>query len=137
MRPRLANYVARYCLLGPVGQLPNDLIADEYYARRHYGDRPTHAEYLDVFGVRHPDWRNSFRRWTREWLPRNIFPRILFPKRVRRSATCCDVAWQRCRRMRGLGQSPDFAADSPLQCAARPVTLGELFQRARPRHWDS
>jgi serine/threonine protein kinase len=27
----------------------------EYYARRRYGDRPTHAEYLAAFGSRHPD----------------------------------------------------------------------------------
>jgi serine/threonine protein kinase len=31
------------------------LIVAEYYARSRYGDRPTHAEYLDAFGSRHPD----------------------------------------------------------------------------------
>ena len=55
LRPRLADYVARYPLLGPVEQLPCDLIVNEYYARRRYGDRPTHAEYLDAFGSLHPD----------------------------------------------------------------------------------
>jgi formylglycine-generating enzyme required for sulfatase activity/energy-coupling factor transporter ATP-binding protein EcfA2/predicted Ser/Thr protein kinase len=54
-RPRLADYVARYPLLGPVEQLPSDLIADEYYARRRYGGRPTHAEYLAAFGAVHSD----------------------------------------------------------------------------------
>ncbi len=54
-RPRLADYVARYSLLGPVEQLPDDLIVNEYYARCRYGDRPTHAEYLDAFGSRHPE----------------------------------------------------------------------------------
>jgi hypothetical protein len=53
--PRLADYVARYPLLGPVEGLPDDLIVNEYYARSRYGDRPTHAEYLDVFGSHHPD----------------------------------------------------------------------------------
>ena len=55
LRPRLSDYVARYPLLGPVEQLPCDLIVDEYYARRRYGDRPTHAEYLDVVGSFHPE----------------------------------------------------------------------------------
>ncbi len=54
-RPRLSDYVARYPLLGPVEQLPTDLIVNEYYARRCCGDRPTHAEYLDAFGAFHPD----------------------------------------------------------------------------------
>ena len=55
LRPRLADYVARYPLLGPVEQLPCDLIVNEYYARRRYGGQPTHAEYLDILGLRHPD----------------------------------------------------------------------------------
>ncbi len=42
-QPRLADYVARYPALGPLEELPLDLIADEYYARCRYGDRPTHA----------------------------------------------------------------------------------------------
>jgi serine/threonine protein kinase len=58
LRPRLADYVARYSLLGPVEQLPCELIVDEYYVRRRYGGRPTHSEYLDVFGSRHPDLAN-------------------------------------------------------------------------------
>jgi len=61
LRPRLADYVARYALLGPVEQLPCDLIVNEYYARRRYGDQPTHAEYLDVFGSRHPDLAKQLR----------------------------------------------------------------------------
>ena len=73
LRPTLADYVARYPLLGPAEQLPSDLIVNEYYARSHYGDRPAHAEYLEAYGVDIPTWRNSFRRSTREWLPWNRF----------------------------------------------------------------
>ena len=40
-RPRLADYAARYSLLGPVEQLPTDLIVNEYYARHRCGGRPT------------------------------------------------------------------------------------------------
>ena len=57
-QPRLSDYAARYPSLGPVEQLPTDLIVDEYYARRRYGDRPTHAEYLDAFGAFHPRLAN-------------------------------------------------------------------------------
>ncbi len=134
MRPRLADYVARYCLLGPVGQLPNDLIADEYYARRRYGDRPTHAEYLDVFGVRHPELAKQLQAMdegmaTAEHLPTDLVSEEGSPlgDMLRRC-----LAAPASEYLRGLGQSPDFAADSPLQCAAAAMTLGELFQRADP-----
>ena len=60
LRPRLADYVARYPLLGPVEKLSCDLIVEEYHARRRYGDRPTHAEYLDAFGSCHPDLVKQF-----------------------------------------------------------------------------
>ena len=60
-RPRLADYVARYPWLGPVEQFPRDLVLREYRARRRGGDRPTHAEYLDVFGARHPDLAKELR----------------------------------------------------------------------------
>ena len=65
-RPRLADYFARYPLLGADRQLPKDLIVNEYYARCRYGDRPSIAEYLDVFGCAIRTWRNSFRRSTLE-----------------------------------------------------------------------
>jgi eukaryotic-like serine/threonine-protein kinase len=60
-RPRLADYVARYPALGPLEQLPIDLVVDEYYARRRFGDRPTHAEYLETFGRQHPELEERFR----------------------------------------------------------------------------
>ena len=51
----MADYVARYPLLGPVEQLPCDLVLGEYQARHRCGDRPSHAEYLAVFASRHAD----------------------------------------------------------------------------------
>jgi len=50
VRPRLEHYVARYQGLGPVGQLPVELIAKEYFVRRRWGDRPSHDEYAARFG---------------------------------------------------------------------------------------
>ena len=60
-QPRLADYIARYALLGPVDQLPCNLIVNEYYVRHCYGDRPTHAEYLHAFGSRYPDLAEQLR----------------------------------------------------------------------------
>jgi tRNA A-37 threonylcarbamoyl transferase component Bud32 len=47
--PRLEDYVARYPELGPLEQLPLELIGEEYLVRHHHGDRPSHAEYLRRF----------------------------------------------------------------------------------------
>jgi eukaryotic-like serine/threonine-protein kinase len=60
-RPRLAHYVARYPQLGPIADLPIELIVDEYYVRRRHGDRPTHIEYLETWGTRHPELAERLR----------------------------------------------------------------------------
>jgi serine/threonine protein kinase len=52
---RLVDYVACYPALGPLADLPGDLIAQEYYVRRRWGDRPGYDEYLAVYGQQHPD----------------------------------------------------------------------------------
>lgn len=49
-QPRLADYVARYPTWGPLEELPTELIAHEYWVRRRWGDRPSHDEYLSVYG---------------------------------------------------------------------------------------
>ena len=54
-RPRLADYAARYPMLGSVEQFPVDLLVGEYDARCRYGDKPTHDEYLGTFGSLHPE----------------------------------------------------------------------------------
>jgi WD40 repeat protein/tRNA A-37 threonylcarbamoyl transferase component Bud32 len=53
-RPRLADYAARYPLLGPVEQFPDELLAEEYRARRRWGDVPGPEEYLHDFGAQRP-----------------------------------------------------------------------------------
>jgi eukaryotic-like serine/threonine-protein kinase len=54
-RPLLEHYVARYPVLGPVQQLPLDLIEDEFRIRHLYGDRPQPDEYVARFGAWHPE----------------------------------------------------------------------------------
>src|SRR5262249_1057783 len=49
--PRLEEYVSRFPELGPVGQLPTDLIQEEYHVRHCWGDRPGHGEFLERFGA--------------------------------------------------------------------------------------
>ncbi len=48
-RPRLEDYVRAYPELGSLEDLPPVVIAEEYRARRQWGDRPTHADYLARF----------------------------------------------------------------------------------------
>jgi serine/threonine protein kinase len=47
--PRLEHYVERLAELGPLEQLPAELIGEEYWARQRWGDRPDHKEYLVRF----------------------------------------------------------------------------------------
>jgi tRNA A-37 threonylcarbamoyl transferase component Bud32 len=47
--PRLEDYVKRLPCLGPLEQLPLELIAEEYRVRQRWGDRPGHAEYSGRF----------------------------------------------------------------------------------------
>src|SRR5689334_7870768 len=45
-RPRLEDYVRWYPELGRLDQLPDELIAEEYWVRQRWGDRPGHAEFV-------------------------------------------------------------------------------------------
>jgi len=54
-RPLLEDYTGRFPALGPVDQLPADMIAFEYRVRHLWGDRPQHSEYF----ARFPDRRNE------------------------------------------------------------------------------
>src|SRR4051812_34154218 len=46
---RLEDYALRYPDLGCEGHFPLDLIGEEYRARRRWGDRPGHQEYVARF----------------------------------------------------------------------------------------
>jgi len=48
-RPRLEDYVRAYPELGSLEDLPPVVIGEEYRARRQWGDRPSHADYLGRF----------------------------------------------------------------------------------------
>ncbi len=50
--PLLEDYVERFALLGPVGELPDEVIAFEYRVRHLWGDRPGHDNYLRRFAAR-------------------------------------------------------------------------------------
>ena len=47
--PVLENYLERFPALGPVGEMPRDLVAEEYRVRRQWGDKPDAWEYVDRF----------------------------------------------------------------------------------------
>jgi hypothetical protein len=51
---RLADYMARYPEFGPLEDLSDELIAEEYRARQLWGDRPTHEQYLQEYRLNHP-----------------------------------------------------------------------------------
>lgn len=58
-RPLLADYVRLFPQLGPLGDLPAALIAEEYRARRRWGGGANHEEYLERFARQRSEleWR--------------------------------------------------------------------------------
>lgn len=59
MKPlRLADYQERYPEFGPLEQLPDDVLAEEYRVRKLAGDQPRHEEYLEQFGKPRPSLKN-------------------------------------------------------------------------------
>ena len=64
--PRLADYVLRFPALGPVEELPVELITHEYYVRQRWGDRPLHDEYLAAFGQGHAGLQEALEEVDRE-----------------------------------------------------------------------
>jgi serine/threonine protein kinase len=53
-RPRVEDYVGCYPILGPLSELPIDLIEEEFSVRHLFGDQPPVEEYISRFGAWHP-----------------------------------------------------------------------------------
>jgi len=53
-RPNLEDYVERFPELGPLQDIPIELIGEEYRVRQRWGDRPDRAEYLRRFPRQSP-----------------------------------------------------------------------------------
>src|SRR5262249_35901391 len=70
-RLHLADYVQRFPELGPLEKLPPELIADEYWVRRCWGDHPGHEEYLARFGQQVDNLRQALAQIDAEsaWRP--------------------------------------------------------------------
>jgi tRNA A-37 threonylcarbamoyl transferase component Bud32 len=62
----LESYAARFPELGPLDQLPLELIGEEYRVRRLWGDRPAHGEFLARFHARQEEIRAELVRVDRE-----------------------------------------------------------------------
>jgi hypothetical protein len=63
---RLADYVARYPDFGPMEKLSDELIAEEYRARKLWGDCPSQAQYDQEFGRNRPGLAKALAEVDRE-----------------------------------------------------------------------
>jgi serine/threonine-protein kinase len=68
-KPLLEAYASRFLDLGGVPQLPPDLIAEEYCARRCAGEHPPHDEYCRRFPTQAPALRQRLSRVDAEMKP--------------------------------------------------------------------
>ena len=118
-RPRLSDYVARYPLLGPIEQVPCDLICNEYRARRRYGDRPTHAEYLDAFGAFHPDLANRLQA-----IDDGVVSDLLDPSPESLPGTCSWQPEEPESRQTGDDTTPRQSQPAPEASVGHPARIG-------------
>jgi serine/threonine protein kinase len=58
----LEQYVQKHPELGPLNQLSVELISGEYWVRQHWGDRPTHQEYVTRFPQQTSQLRDLLRQ---------------------------------------------------------------------------
>jgi hypothetical protein len=86
-RMMLEDYAARFPELGPLDEWPPEVIGEEYRARRNWGDRPTHAEFLSRFHDRHEAIRAELLRIDRELEEESADPPEIPPSPAVRSRT--------------------------------------------------
>jgi tRNA A-37 threonylcarbamoyl transferase component Bud32 len=84
-RMMLEGYAARFPELGPLDELPLELIGEEYRVRQHWGDRPTHAQFLSRFQARQEAIRGELLRIDRELKEESTDPRDIPLPPARRS----------------------------------------------------
>ena len=75
----MEGYAAKFPELGPLDELPLELIGEEYRVRRRWGDRPTHAEFLSRFQARRETIRGELLRIDRELADESAEPRAIAP----------------------------------------------------------
>jgi serine/threonine-protein kinase len=61
-RPYLTDYLEEFPVLGPLEQLPPELIGEEYWVRQCWGDRPGQQEYLTRFSIQATELREVLAR---------------------------------------------------------------------------
>jgi eukaryotic-like serine/threonine-protein kinase len=79
----LESYVGRFPELGGLDRLPIELIGEEYRARRRWGDRPSHAEFLSRFRQRRDLIRAELLRVDDEMAAESALPPLV-PKSTTR-----------------------------------------------------
>ncbi len=74
-RMMLEGYAAKFPELGSLDEWPIELIGEEYRVRRHWGDRPTHEEFLSRFSARQELIRRELLQIDRELADESADPR--------------------------------------------------------------
>jgi serine/threonine protein kinase len=131
--PCLESYVERYPELGRPGPLAVELIAEEYWVRHVWGDRPGHAEYLQRFATLHADLSAALARMDAELaeeLTQGAPPRGTSQQPAAAPTTTASLIDT--LREHGLLSAAQFAAlaSEPLRRSVAPRMLArELLQR--------
>lgn len=77
--PRVEDYVRSYPEMGPIEELPLDLIAEEYRARLRFGDRPEQDAYRERFPHAGPHLAEVLLKIREELMPDTRASGVTFP----------------------------------------------------------